>query len=173
MRWTPTHNRLKLALVKLRKQDGGSKPLLGTMKKKNNYIRCAEYSLEEVFHLVKNNVPDAIFEGTPGRVNLTKSLRLVCFERNHACADCGIKGAYFASEKSHERDAFYHLNLYAKDACGNSILMTKDHIVPASKGGPDSQDNLQTMCFRCNTKKGNKLPEVLPGHLLKYGRRVD
>ena len=34
--------------------------------------------------------------------------------------------------------------------------MTKDHIIPKSKGGKDILDNFQTMCFECNTKKGNK-----------------
>ena len=28
--------------------------------------------------------------------------------------------------------------------------MTKDHIVPKSKGGADHLDNLETMCDQCN-----------------------
>ncbi len=59
-----------------------------------------------------------------------------------------------------------HLNLYhvqeeeekgewknlAKDGM---VLMTKDHIIPRSKGGPTTLENLQTMCSICNGKKGN------------------
>jgi hypothetical protein len=40
--------------------------------------------------------------------------------------------------------------------CGASGLGTRpevDHIVPKSKGGTDSLDNLQTLCFNCNRGK--------------------
>ena len=33
--------------------------------------------------------------------------------------------------------------------------MTKDHILPRSKGGLGIMDNLQIMCEPCNTAKGN------------------
>ena len=37
--------------------------------------------------------------------------------------------------------------------------MTKDHILPKSKGGKDEIDNYQTMCIRCNKAKGNNLED--------------
>lgn len=49
------------------------------------------------------------------------------------------------------------MNLYAVDEAGNEVLMTKDHIVPHSKGGIDDISNYQTMCVRCNQKKGNDI----------------
>jgi ATP adenylyltransferase len=43
--------------------------------------------------------------------------------------------------------------------CGASIKDTPidiDHINPRSKGGDNSLDNLQALCFRCNRAKGNR-----------------
>ena len=47
--------------------------------------------------------------------------------------------------------------------CGNSIhsepnlLLEIDHIIPVSKGGYTVEDNLQTLCWKCNRAKSNKL----------------
>lgn len=36
-----------------------------------------------------------------------------------------------------------------------------DHIIPASKGGPVTVDNLKVLCKKCNRKKGNSLEKIL------------
>ncbi len=41
--------------------------------------------------------------------------------------------------------------------CGSTNYLSIDHIVPRSRGGDDSESNLQTLCNICNSKKGNKL----------------
>lgn len=38
--------------------------------------------------------------------------------------------------------------------CGTTERLTLDHIVPFSKGGPDTEDNLRTLCLRCNIRRG-------------------
>lgn len=57
------------------------------------------------------------------------------------------------------KDKSFHLNLYAIDENGKEVLMTKDHIIPKSKGGADDISNYQTMCERCNEAKGNRLED--------------
>lgn len=37
--------------------------------------------------------------------------------------------------------------------------LTLDHILPRSRGGVDSWENLVTACVRCNVKKGNRTPK--------------
>lgn len=41
--------------------------------------------------------------------------------------------------------------------CKEEKKLTKDHIIPLSKGGMNTIDNLQPLCRGCNAKKGNKL----------------
>ena len=38
-----------------------------------------------------------------------------------------------------------------------NLLLEIDHIIPISKGGLTSEDNLQTLCWRCNRSKGSKI----------------
>lgn len=80
------------------------------------------------------------------------------FTKGTKCVCCGIEGKYFAKEKV-SCDKSYHLNLYAIDENGKEVLMTKDHILPKSKGGQDHVDNYQPMCVRCNKAKGNNIEE--------------
>lgn len=97
----------------------------------------------------------AIINGV--QVNLT-SQRLILFEKNNKCVDCGLVGTYLALEKTNEIDKSYHLNLYGiRD--GEEILMTKDHIFPKSLGGSNKLKNYQTMCCVCNMKKGDEYAE--------------
>lgn len=52
---------------------------------------------------------------------------------------------------------------YTCKICGLSVkdeknlLLEIDHIVPLSRGGITSEDNLQTLCWRCNRSKGSRL----------------
>ena len=52
--------------------------------------------------------------------------------------------------------AFYD---YKCLCCGKrepEIRLTRDHVIPLTKGGTDSIDNVQPLCARCNSKKNNK-----------------
>ena len=47
--------------------------------------------------------------------------------------------------------------------CGNSshkepnLLLEIDHIIPVAKGGYTVEDNLQTLCWKCNRAKSDKI----------------
>jgi len=78
------------------------------------------------------------------------------------CVGCGCEGTVWAIErhvgsngKNYDK---WHVNLYAKTDKGE-VLMTKDHIIPRSKGGLDQLENLQPMCSVCNHAKDNPPPK--------------
>ncbi len=48
-----------------------------------------------------------------------------------------------------------------------SIELTLDHVIPRSKGGPTSWDNIVSACEKCNNKKADKMPNECRMHPLK------
>jgi 5-methylcytosine-specific restriction endonuclease McrA len=42
--------------------------------------------------------------------------------------------------------------------CGARSNLTVDHVIPRSKGGPSSWENIVASCAPCNLRKGNALP---------------
>ena len=67
---------------------------------------------------------------------MTKSLRDLIKERdNFQCQSCGVS--------AHDTQ---------------NLLLEIDHIKPLSKGGITSEENLQTLCWKCNRSKGSKDP---------------
>lgn len=61
------------------------------------------------------------------------------------------------------RDSIKTRDNYTCCLCGNSIyqepnlLLEIDHIKPVSKGGMTEESNLQTLCWKCNRSKGDKI----------------
>ena len=64
------------------------------------------------------------------------------------------------------RPAFTRFNVFLRDEfecqyCTSKNTLTFDHIVPKSRGGKTSWNNVITACSECNTSKGNKTIEEL------------
>ena len=51
--------------------------------------------------------------------------------------------------------------------CGTTSNLTIDHIIPLGKGGTNTQDNLQMLCYSCNTLKADMHPYVVTDILEK------
>ena len=68
------------------------------------------------------------------------------------CSKCGLEGTTVL--RTQDKGGGLHVDLYAvKD--GSYVLMNRDHILPASKGGPNHLWNLRTTCETCNSRRGN------------------
>lgn len=69
------------------------------------------------------------------RALMTQALRSFIKERDdYTCQSCGA-------------------NVYDE----SNLLLEIDHIMPLSRGGLTTEDNLQTLCWRCNRSKGSKV----------------
>ena len=64
------------------------------------------------------------------------------------CVRCGRKGDRIVAWE--DKGGGSHIDLFAGD-----VLMTRDHIIPRSKHGPNTDWNYQPMCAKCNNKKAN------------------
>lgn len=110
---------------------------------------------EEDRHLkvIVRTVPD----DKPYKVKVGTN-RVLNLKRSQDCACCGLKGTVVRVEDNAQGP---HLNLYSE----NGTMMTGDHIIPKSAGGPLHLSNMQTLCFTCNHLKASR--QVTLGQLRK------
>jgi hypothetical protein len=88
------------------------------------------------------------------------------FHKGCKCVECGREATQIALGQASGKGG-RHWDLYDD----NFYPLTVDHIIPRSKGGPDTLDNYQPMCYGCNQTKGNgdKLNGSY-GHACKWPR---
>ena len=60
--------------------------------------------------------------------------------------------------------AFTRFNVFLRDGfkcvyCGSPDDLTFDHVIPRSKGGRTSWDNIVAACSPCNLRKGGRMPK--------------
>ena len=63
------------------------------------------------------------------------------------------------------KPSFTRFNVFLRDKfscqyCGSNEELTFDHLLPRSKGGQTTWENVVTACSKCNLKKANHLYHV-------------
>lgn len=131
-------------------------------------VEQKRYEISDVFDLIGEEYLCRNNDADQSKTNIVVdgfdvhpiSLRYMTFyQKGTKCVCCGKEGTHFklcGDETTNRR----HFNLYADDG----TLMTKDHILPKSKGGLNRVSNMQTMCTDCNRDKGAHCP----GHEKEY-----
>lgn len=75
-------------------------------------------------------------------------------------------------EISLSRRNVLHRDSYTCQYCSDRRHdLTIDHIIPRSRGGADTWDNVVAACLRCNVKKGDRTPREASMPLLTTPRR--
>ncbi len=119
-----------------------------------------QYDLNYVLDLIKSDDRIVTINDKPVRVS---GVRLNTFaQKGTTCICCLREGSYFRLEFRGNKHP--HFNLYT----GDGILMTRDHIICKSNGGPDTVENMNPMCAKCNTARGTRdLEEFLSEYEFK------
>ena len=73
---------------------------------------------------------------------------------NYTCQICGISRPFFDQ---------------LCPGSGDYLLLEVDHIISVANGGSRDASNLQTLCWKCNRKKGSKKTNQDVYNMIDYG----
>jgi hypothetical protein len=112
-----------------------------------NYCQIVNFTKHQSPHHkeVSSDIPapDGLPDVTRHGYDVSKELRAKIFERDgSACLKCSATGS-----------------------------LSIDHIVPLSKGGDNTEGNLQTLCHRCNSAKGDSTKSYIKGSDVAFTAR--
>lgn len=106
----------------------------GGMAQRSFTVPMNEENIIELIHGLESKLTKAAL-AKEQRAMMTTKLRNHIKERdNYTCCNCG--------NSTHKEP---------------NLLLEIDHIIPVSKGGLTQENNLQTLCWKCNRSKGSKL----------------
>jgi 5-methylcytosine-specific restriction endonuclease McrA len=118
-----------------------------------DYIPINVTTIQRGFNLVYKGKAEIIKSDMKDMISGVKKyvrpivIRLLTYIKFH-------KRAYRAN-----RTRIYKRDGYECVYCGSKKSLTLDHVIPKSRGGANTWENLVTSCFSCNLKKANRTPE--------------
>lgn len=129
------------------------------------FLKPKRYAIDEIVNYINSDESYVELDGTRVKV---EGLRLNTFTKHTVCIECSREATHFriaSNNDSKNGPTSFHLCLWSDDL----IQMTKDHIIPKSKGGADHISNMQCMCTKCNMKKGNTMTDndILKGSFVE------
>lgn len=139
---------------------------LDKMWEPHRWIPLEEAIVLESKDLIVDHLGESIFvyHGGVNRVTGERS----CLETSSIIVVDGAPNPRKYKDPTLTNNSLFHRDLFLCAYCGTSHKpseLTRDHIMPTSKGGRDIWMNVVTACKECNALKG----DVLPGHKLPHG----
>jgi 5-methylcytosine-specific restriction endonuclease McrA len=101
-----------------------------------------------IYHFHDNNQINELKKRISESINYFEYLDSAEYKRQQA-------NIFTANQKT--RKAIFNRDGKICKKCKAVKNLTLDHIIPVSKGGKNSLENLQVLCKSCNSKKSNKL----------------
>ncbi|MAT81699.1 MAG: HNH endonuclease [Phycisphaerae bacterium] len=158
------------------------------------YTALRVISVRQAFVLLFRQIAEVISvnQGRYETFDISSWIEIADLQRQFECGDHDwIRAAsrYVAAPRiirltSSNRQPDFHVrlnrrNLFARDRnrcqyCGKKFSLAElsiDHVVPISRGGANTWDNLVCACIRCNTRKGSRTPREAGLNLITSPRQ--
>lgn len=119
-----------------------------------DYSALTICSVEKAFILVFLDKAELVSESQSNYLRtISSTFPMPSIIRLHRYVHLPFKGVILTRQNIFKRDG--HRCQY----CGTHEDLTLDHVLPKSRGGKSSWDNLVAACRRCNARKGDYTPE--------------
>lgn len=113
-------------------------------------------SVQRAFVMVYLNKSELIRPANGHKLHsVTQTFSMPSVIRLNRYVNAPYKGVNLTRQNVFKRDNF------ECQYCGKKKDLTLDHVIPSSKGGTHSWNNLVTACKKCNAKKGDYAPEQI------------
>lgn len=111
------------------------------------YVSAGGNSSQQTAITLNTPTIDALIDTLSAKIRWRKSV-------------AGQRALMTAALRNHIKSRDNHTCRYCSVSLAREphLLLEVDHIVPVSRGGMSTAGNLQTLCWRCNRTKSNKVP---------------
>ena len=120
-----------------------------------NYLPLARINIKRAVVLLVNGQAESLEFGSTQQWEV-RSPSVVLQIPEHIRLTSGNPERHWKAPPVNRREIFrrdHHTCQY----CGSTKHLTLDHVIPRSKGGTHTWDNVVTACNRCNSSKGDRL----------------
>lgn len=125
-----------------------------------NYLPLARVNIKRAVVLLVTGQAESLNFGSAQEWEV-RSPSIVLQISEHIRLTGGNPERHWKIPPVNRREVFRRDN-YLCQYCGSTKHLTLDHVIPRSKGGQHSWDNVVTACDRCNSAKGDRLLHETP-----------
>ncbi len=124
-----------------------------------NYLPLCKVNIKRAVVLLITNKAEPLNIGTPDEWQVTvTSPSLVIFVPQHIRLKINSSERVWKVPPVNRREVLRR-DRHSCQYCGSKKHLTLDHVLPRSRGGQHTWDNVVIACERCNSRKGSRTPK--------------